>query len=141
MGELTPIISMVLGYVGPVIFVAFGYFILTLDRQRANSPSKDDTQAGLKLVLYGLVFAGVATAAGGLTTLLGYMLASFKGGSGPIKQALPAIIVGALVVLIVTKALLSRTNASSNHQPERYLLGALGVQFGVSGIVALDGVL
>ena len=125
----------------PVFFVAFAYFVLTLDRTRATSASKDDTQAGIKVVLWGLILAGVGLAAGGLETLLGYMLAGFKGGSGPIKVAIPPILVGALVVLIVTKALLSRTNGSSQHQAERYALGALAMQYGIFGILALDGVL
>jgi len=36
-----------------------GYFLLTLDRQRANSPSKDDTQAGIKLVFMDSIPTGL----------------------------------------------------------------------------------
>jgi len=61
MGGIPAILAMAL----PVMYVGGGYFILTLDRQRANSISKDDTQAGLKLVLFGLMIAGVTLAAGG----------------------------------------------------------------------------
>src|SRR4051812_12351709 len=93
-----------------VFFVGFGYFVLTLDRARPNSASKDDTQAGIKLVFYGLILAGIAMAALGLIGLLSYMLGGFKGGAGQIKGALPPIVVGALTVLIVAKALLPRTN-------------------------------
>ena len=68
-------------------------FLLTLDRQRGNSVSKDDTQAGLKIVLFGIVLAGVVMAAGGAQSLLAYVFAGFKGGSGPIKVAIPPIVI------------------------------------------------
>ena len=45
-----------------VAFVIGAYFFIVLDRQRANSPSKDDTQVGLKLVLFGVMYAGLALA-------------------------------------------------------------------------------
>ena len=130
-----------MGAFAAVLFVGASYFILTLDRARANSPSKDDTQAGIKLVLYGLVLAGIVTAVTGLDGLVGYMLAGFKGGSGPVKMALPSIIVGALAVLVVAKALLPRTNADTQRQPERYLLAALGIQFGVLTLADFNGLL
>jgi hypothetical protein len=131
----------ILGTVAAIIFVGAGYFFLSLDRHRANSASKDDTQVGLKLVLYGLVLAGISMAAGGVTTLLAFIFGGFKGGSLPIRQALPTIIVGGLVVVVIAKALLPRTNAATQKQPERYLLGALGIQYGVFAIIAVNGLL
>lgn len=131
----------ILGTVAAIIFVGAGYFFISLDRQRANSVTKDDTQVGLKLVLYGLVLAGISIAAGGVTSLLSFIFGGFKGGSLPIRQALPPIVVGALVVLIVAKALLPRTNAATQKQPERYLLGALGIQYGVVAILSVNGLL
>ena len=134
-------IPALIGAFAAIVFVGASYFILTLDRARANSPSKDDTQAGIKVVLYGLILAGIVTAIAGLDGLVGYMLAGFKGGSGPVKFALPSIIVGALTVLIVAKALLPRTNADTQRQPERYLLAALAIQFGVLALADLNGLL
>ncbi len=131
----------ILGTVAAIVFVGAGYFFISLDRQRATSTSKDDTQVGLKLVLYGLVLAGISIAAGGVTTLLSFIFGGFKGGSLPIRQALPTIIVGALVVVIIAKAMLPRTNAATQKQPERYLLGALGIQYGVFAIIAVNGLL
>ena len=64
--------------------------MLTLDRQRANSLSKDDTQAGLKIVLFALCLFGIGTAAGGLQILLGSVLGGFKEGGAVIKVSLPA---------------------------------------------------
>ena len=80
----------VIGPAAPFIaltFVVASYFMITLDRSRANSPSKDDTQVGIKLVLHGLILAAVILAAAGLDLLAAYVLSGFKGGSGPIKQA------------------------------------------------------
>ena len=134
-----PMVWLAVGIILPVVFVGVGYLYLSLDRQRANSPNKDDTQVGLKLVLWGLVIAGVVIAAGGVTQLLAYIFGGFKGGSGPIRQAMPTIIVGAVVVLGVAKAMLPRTNNAKERQAERYALGLLGVAFGVQAIVALNG--
>jgi hypothetical protein len=131
----------VLGTVTAILFVGAGYFFISLDRQRANSVTKDDTQVGLKLVLYGLILAGISIAAGGVTLLLAFIFGGFKGGSMPIRQALPTILVGGLVVLIVAQALLPRTNAATQKQVERYLLGALGIQYGVFAILAVNGLL
>ena len=72
-----------------VAFVAAAYFFITLDRQRATSPSKDDTQVGIKLVLFALILAGIGIALGGVNILLSYALSGFKGGAGPIKVAIP----------------------------------------------------
>jgi hypothetical protein len=136
MAEKAP---MILGAITALIFVGASYFIITLDRARANSSSKDDTQVGLKLVLFGLILAGIQVAVGGVTGLLSFMLGGFKGGSLPARQDLPPIIVGSIVVLAVAKQLLPRTNAATAKQPERYLLGALAIQYGVMAIVGFDG--
>ena len=128
----------VLAAVGATLFVAFGYLLLTIDRTRASSISKDDTQAGIKLVLHALIIAGVTIGTLGLFTLLSYVLGGFKGGSAPIKASLPSIIVGIVVVFFVAKVLLGRTNNSTQPQVERYALGYLGLQFGIAALFALD---
>jgi hypothetical protein len=135
------IIPMVIGIALPIIFLGVGYLYLSLDRQRANSPNKDDTQAGIKLVLWALIIGGVSLAAGGVQQLLGFIFGGFKGGSLPVREAMPTILVGAVVVAGVAKALLPRTNNAKERQAERYALGFLGVSFGVQAIVALNGLL
>ena len=137
MGGAQAVISAVL----PAVFVGFAYFVLTLDRQRANSPSKDDTQAGIKLVLFALMIAGVTMAAGGVEKLLAFVFSGFKGGAGPIKQALPPILVGGAVAAAVALAFLPRTNNTTYRQVERYSLGTLGVYYGIALITGLNGVL
>ena len=72
-----------IGASAAVAFVVAAYFLLTLDRARANSLSKDDTQAGLKIVLFGVMLAGVVMAAGGAQMLLTYVFGGFKGGADP----------------------------------------------------------
>jgi hypothetical protein len=141
MSFVKPLILQAIGVILPIIFVGVGYLYLSLDRQRANSPSKDDTQAGIKLVLWALIIAGVALAAAGVDQLLGFIFGGFKGGSGPVRQAMPTILVGAVVVAGVGKALLPRTNNAKERQAERYALGFMGVSFGVQAIIALAGLL
>lgn len=124
-----------------IVFVAAAYLIITLDRQRANSPSKDDTQVGIKLVLWGLTIAGVGLASGGLTGFLAHALGGFKGGSGPIKIAMPSIIVGAVTALVMLKVLLPKTNNATARQPERYALGYLAIMYGALALGSLNQVL
>jgi hypothetical protein len=54
---------------------------------------------------------------------------------------LPPIVVGALTFVVVTKALLPRTNAATQKQPERYFLGALAVQFGIMALADVNQLL
>ena len=123
----------------PVLFIIIAYLYITLDRQRATSPSKDDTQVGIKLTLFALILAGLGLAAGGLTQLLAFALGGFKGGSGGVKEALPPILVGAGVVAAVALALLPRTNNGTYRQVERFALGALAVSFAIPAIFGLNG--
>jgi hypothetical protein len=115
-------------------FVVFAYLVITLDRRRDNSPSKDDTQVGLKLVLYGLALAGIQIAVGGVNTLLAYILGGFKGGAAPIKLALPPILVGGAAAVAMLAVLLPRTNAKASPQAERFAVGVLGVVYGAFAI-------
>jgi hypothetical protein len=136
-------LSAMMGQLGPVLavgFVAAAYFFASLDRGRENSPVKDDTQLGLKLVLFGIAIAGVQLIAGGTHELLAFMLSGFKGGSVPIRQALPPILVGALALLVIFKMMLPRTNASTAKQAERYAVGFLGLQFGVIALSSVSAV-
>lgn len=141
LGALMSGLTAVLPGVLAIGYVVFSYFLLTLDRQRANSLSKDDTQAGLKIVLFAFTAFGVTMAALGLSQLLGEVLGGLKGGSGVFKFTLPPIIVGALVVVVMLRLLLPRTNAATQKQPERYFLGALGLQFGIMALLSFNQLL
>jgi len=133
--------AQVLGAVAAIGFVAAAYLFVTIDRHRADSPSKDDKQVGLKLVLFGLVLAGVHYAAGGVTGVLAYILGGAKGGSGPMRAAIPSIVVGGAVVFAVYKVLLPRTNAAVQRQAERFMLGLLGLEYSVLAILGIHGFL
>ncbi len=124
-----------------VIFVGASYFIITLDRQRANSPSKDDTQVGIKLVLWGLIIAGLGLAAMGVEQFLAFALGGFKGGSMGIRVAIPPILVGAGTVLVAGKVLLPKTNNATMKQPERYALGLIGFTYGIQALFGINQVL
>ena len=139
--ELMQAIPAAIALALPVLYLAAGYFIITLDRQRANSPSKDDTQVGIKLVLFALLLAGVTLAAGGIQQFLAFALGGFKGGGALIKQVLPPIIVGGGAAAAVALALLPRTNQATYRQAERYALGLLGAFYGVQMIQSLNQVL
>src|SRR5204862_336963 len=67
-------------------FLALG--LLTLDRFRASSTSKDDGQLELKVLIFALALIGLTLVADGAAGLLGMVLGGFKGAGDAIKQAL-----------------------------------------------------
>jgi hypothetical protein len=124
-----------------IAFVGLGYFAVLFDRRRENSPSKDDTQVGIKLVLYGLILAGIGLTAQGATLLLAFVLGGFKGGGAAIKISLPPILVGVGTVFVVMQMLLPRTNSKTASQVERFAAGFLGIIYGVQAISGLNATL
>ncbi|MGE0548423.1 MAG: hypothetical protein AB7O24_16855 [Kofleriaceae bacterium] len=118
-------------------FVWLAYFLTAIDRLRASSPNKDDGQVGLKLVLFGFMLSGIVLAAGGVQSLLHLIFIGFTNGGEAIRQILPAVIVGGLVILVVSKLLLPRTNAAKARQPERLFLGVLSVGYGLMFVFAI----
>ncbi|MGE0870965.1 MAG: hypothetical protein AB7P03_20540 [Kofleriaceae bacterium] len=126
-------LSSELGVAAPLVglgFVWLAYFLITIDRLRPSSPSKDDGQVGIKLVLFGFMLVGIVLAVGGVQQLLHLLFVGFTNGGEMIRQILPAIIVGGLVLLVVAKLLLPRTNAATARQPERLFLGVLSAGYG-----------
>jgi hypothetical protein len=124
-----------------VAYIGGSYFFITLDRQRADSPSKDDTQVGIKLVLWAFIITGVGMAAGGIETLLAFALSGFKGGSMGIRIALAPIVVGAGLVLIFGLVLMPKTNNATMKQTERFAVGLIGLAFGMRAVVDLISVM
>ncbi|MGE5187185.1 MAG: hypothetical protein ACM31C_34285 [Acidobacteriota bacterium] len=119
--------------------MVLSYLLLTWDRTRANSPSKDDTQAGLKLVLYGLMFVSLMIAVGGVGGVISVVFSGFKGGASQIKPVVAPIVVGGLGLVVFGKVFMSRTNDATAHQPQRYFLGAVTVIYGGIALLALVG--
>jgi len=124
-----------------VIYIGASYFIITLDRTRANSPSKDDTQVGIKLVIWAFIIAGVGLTAAGVDSILSFALGGFKGGSLAIRAALAPIIVGAGVVVLFGIVFLGKTNNGTQKQPERYALGMMGFVYGIQALFELTQVI
>jgi len=115
-------------------FVGASYFIITLDRQRDTSPSKDDTQVGIKLVLWGFTIAGLGMAAIAVDQLLSFALGGFKGGSMGIRRVLAPMLVGGATMLIMRLVLLPKTNNATMKQVERYALGFVALLYGIQAL-------
>jgi hypothetical protein len=132
--------SIALGHLAPLVplFVVVGYLAILLDRRRDGSPSRDDRQVGLKLVIFGLGLAGLAFTATGAFTLLAYVLSGFKGGTDPIKSAVANLISGGAVVFGVIRVLLPATNTKEQPQVERYAIGAVALIAGFGTVMAFN---
>jgi hypothetical protein len=120
---------------GAPAFLAFAYFFLVWDSRRADSPNKDDGQIGLKLVLYFFIIIGIGFAAGGIATLLGYLLSGAKVGTSVLKQGLAGILSGVVPIFAVAVVLLPRTNYLQYTRAARLSYGYLAA---VGGFVALQ---
>jgi hypothetical protein len=128
------------------ITVAIGYaflalIIITLDRFRASSASKDDTQVELKILLFGLALMALAIATDGVTGLVAAVASGFKGGADGVKSALAPIAVGVGAFAAITLAVLPRTNSSTVRGAEALALLAAGLYYGTSAIASAYGFL
>lgn len=135
--ELLGMLPTLLGAGTAIAFVFAGYLAIALDRLRADSPNRTDTQVGLKLVLVGFVLAGTIIAIGYTERVVAMMLGGFHDFVSVVKLAVPGVLVGAGVAMVVGYSLLPRTNASTSHQVERFALGWLGVVYGVRAMYGL----
>src|SRR5688572_9461965 len=80
------------------VFLVLGYFAVLIDRRRDGSPSRDDTQVGIKLVLYGVAIVAVLMVVGGLQALFEYVLGGFK-PIETLKRAGASLVAGGFVAL------------------------------------------
>ncbi|HEY4177444.1 MAG TPA: hypothetical protein VGM90_11445 [Kofleriaceae bacterium] len=124
-----------------IAFVAGAYFFIQWDKNRTGSANKDDTQVGLKLVLFAIILASISILTGGVEHLLGFILGGFKGGSMPVRASLPPIIVGGGAVFVVLKMLLPRTNHAEYPQSARFTVGWLALTYGVASVIHVYGFL
>lgn len=113
-------------------FLALG--LLTLDRFRAGSTSKDDGQLELKVLIFALALIGLTLVADGAAGLLGMVLGGFKGAGDAIKQALAPILVGAGTLAALALGVLPRTNSATARGPELLALLVVGLYFGIGAI-------
>lgn len=124
----------VFGIAAAVGYSLLALVVITLDRFRANSTSKDDPQVELKILLFALALMGVFLSSDGAAGVVASITSGFKGGGEPIKLALPAIAVGAGTYAAVSLLFLPRTNSSTVHAAEALALLIVGVYFGSSAI-------
>jgi len=122
-------------------YFAFTYFFLFWDSRRADSPTKDDGQILLKTVLCFIIIVGVGIAAGGLVTLMHYLLSGAKTGTPELKKGLAGLIAGAIPFLTAVFALLPRTNHKQHAKAVRFMFGFLGAAGAFTGFMALKGVI
>ena len=134
MGTMLSKLALLPAALAPV-FVLFAYFAIVLDRRRDNSPSKEDTQVGLKLAILGLSLSAVGLVAAGVNGLLAFILGGFKGGAQPIKDAIAPLVTGAGVAFALFTIILPRTNNATMRQPERMMLGLMTVTYGFMAII------
>jgi hypothetical protein len=127
-------------FLGAPAFLAFAYFFLVWDARRADSPNKDDGQIGLKLVLYFFILVGIGFAAGGLTTLLNYLLTGTKAGTPALKQALAGILAGVVPIFAWTVVLLPRTNYRQHAKAGRMFYGFLAASGGYLALLSFQDV-
>jgi len=123
------------------LYLIASYVIITFDRQRANSPSKDDTQVGIKLVIWAFIIIGVALASMGVEMLLSFVVSGFQGGSMGIRQPLAPLVVGAGTVVLFGLVFLGKTNNATMKQPERYAFGLLGFYYGSQALLGVTAIL
>lgn len=127
-------------FAGAPAFLAFAYFFLVWDARRPESPNKDDGQIGLKLVLYFFILVGIGFAAGGLATLLNYLLSGTKVGTPALKQGLAGILAGVIPIFAAAVVLLPRTNYRQHAKAGRMFYGYLAATGGYLALLSLQGV-
>jgi hypothetical protein len=126
--------GLIVGIAAAVGYAFFALIVITLDRFRATSASKDDPQVELKILLYALSLMGLFVAADGVGGLLAAIAGGFKGGGDAIKVVLPPIVVGVGVLAGIAFLFLPRTNAQTVRSAEALALFTVGLYFGVTAI-------
>jgi len=125
-------------FLGAPAFLAAAYFFLIWDSRRADSPNKDDGQVGLKLVLYFFIIVGVGFAAGGVATVLNYVLGAAKAGTPVLKQGLAGLIAGVVPIFAVAVVLLPRTNFRQYTRAARLAYGFMAAVGGFMSLLSLQ---
>jgi hypothetical protein len=142
MPDLSDLLATVSGssfFLGAPAFLVLAYFFLVWDARKADSPNKDDGQIGLKLVLYFFIIIGVGFAAGGISTLLNYLLSATKTGTPALKSGLAGLIAGVVPIFAVAVVLLPRTNYRSHTKAGRASYGYLAAIGGFMALLSLQG--
>jgi hypothetical protein len=136
-----------------LFFVLLGYFAIAIERRREGSTSRDDTQVGLKLVLWALMIYAALEVAEAVEHLLWYVLGGFKGGwkgrvevviddrpqvRPAIREILPHLIAAGGLGAAVFLMLLPRTNNGDKPQIERFALGLVSLVAVIGAVMGVD---
>lgn len=123
------------------VFILLAYLVITIDRRRDGSPSKDDPQVGIKVVIYGLLITAVLTAAHAAQALLGFVLGGFKGGWASMREPFASVLAFGGPAVALYLWFLPRTNAFERPAVERLAVGAVAAIAGGAALVGLDAFL
>lgn len=124
-----------------VVFILLAYFAIAIDRRREGSPSRDDHQIGLKVVIFGLMVTAVLTAANAAQQLLAFVLGGFKGGWASMRDPFASVIAFAAPAVALYLLFLPRTNAVERPAIERMAVGAVAAIAGAATLLGLDAFL
>ncbi len=120
-----------------LLFFVGAYFFAVWDSRRPDA--EEDGQIGLKIVLYTLALGALGVAAGGIETLVLYLVSGTKTGTPAIKSGLAGLVSGAVILAGITLAMLPRTNTQQHPKVFRLALGTVAALAGTVCIVAFAG--
>lgn len=124
-----------------VLFVVLAYFAIQLDRRREGSTSRDDTQVGIKVVVFALMITAALTAAHAAQSLLAFVLGGFKGGWKSMRDPFASVVAFGGPAVAIYLLFLPRTNALERPAVERMAVGAVAAIAGGAALVGLDAFL
>jgi hypothetical protein len=136
MGEMIAAASGGLATGLAIAFFVGAYFFAIWDSRRSDAEA--DGQIGLKIVLYTLALGALGIAAGGVDTLLHYVVSGAKTGTPAIKQGAAGLVSGGLILAGIMMALLPRTNTQQHPKAMRLTLGFVAAITGSAAIVAFS---
>jgi hypothetical protein len=120
-----------------LLFFAGAYFFAVWDSRRPDA--EEDGQIGLKIVLYTLAIGALGVAAGGVDTLLHYLVSGAKTGTPAIKSGAAGLVAGGLILAGIMMALLPRTNTQQHPKVLRLALGFVSAVTGTLAITSFAG--
>ena len=117
-----------------LLFFVGAYFFAIWDSRRPDA--EEDGQIGLKIVLYTLALGALGVAAGGVNTLLHYLVSGAKTGTPAIKSGAAGLVAGGLILAGIMMALLPRTNTQTHPKVLRLALGFVAAVTGTMAITS-----
>lgn len=134
MGDIMGMVSSFAATGLALLFFVGAYFFAVWDGRRPEA--EEDGQIGLKIVLYTLALAALGIAAGGVNTLLHYLVSGAKTGTPAIKSGAAGLVAGGLILAGIMMALLPRTNTQTHPKVLRLTLGFVAAFTGTVAITS-----